>query len=228
MNQEYKDFSSRQADDVLLPVVYEYKAADILVQVADVNPLLSPENFEACLPLVSQQRREKTLAYRHVNGRSLSLGAGLLLDTMLRQHGLCEREMEYVMGQHGKPALAGHEHLHFNISHTSHYVACAIGKHQLGIDIEYKLRRVGESLMQKTLTAEEQAFVTNSGDCSTFYRLWTLKESWFKCVGTGITDNFPAFSLSGEVPVLQGADAGCYRFFEFSFSDCCGALCVSI
>ena len=211
-----------------LPLVCEYRVDEVHVQVADVTPLLSPEAIDACLPMVSAQRRENALAFKHLQGRALSLGAGLLLDAMLRPQGLREHDLTYAIGEHGKPAIAGHENLHFNLSHTSHFVACAVGAHPVGIDIQSPKQRVSEALMRKTLSDREREWVTESTDASNFFRLWVLKEAWFKCVGSGITSTFPEFSLEGATPVVLRDDAASFRFHEFSFDDCRGALCINL
>ncbi|MBQ6278926.1 MAG: hypothetical protein IJK68_04320, partial [Muribaculaceae bacterium] len=62
------------------------------VKVASVEPLGAPGALVDALPQLSQYRREKVMRYRFDRGKWLSAGAGLLLDNMLREHGLCERD----------------------------------------------------------------------------------------------------------------------------------------
>lgn len=87
----------------------------------------------------------------------------------------------------------------FNISHCRHTVVCAFSDHPVGIDIEAS-RTIRESLMRRALSRDELAYVTSSplGREERFLELWTLKESYGKMTGEGLTDSLPcnAFILS--------------------------------
>ena len=198
------------------------------VMLADVTPLLDEGVFQKLLPTVSSERQETALRYKFAKGRALSLGAALALDRLLQDRGLRERDQHYLQGAHGKPSLAAHPEIHFNLSHTSHFVACAVADVEIGIDIQHVVN-VGDAVMQRVLSAAELQAVEQQSDERSrnelFARLWALKESYVKAVGTGITDDFPAFSLAGDAPRLVNR-TGNFRFHEFEFSDGKGALCM--
>ena len=107
------------------------------VMVASVKPLNTSEMIEAVLARLSPSRRDKTMRYRHLKGKALSAGAGLLLDYMLHDYGLRERDMRYEVGEHGKPSLKEHPELHFNLSHSDTLVACALGQCPVGVDVQH-------------------------------------------------------------------------------------------
>ena len=171
------------------------------VKVASVEPLGAPGALVDALSQLSQYRREKVMRYRFDRGKWLSAGAGLLLDNMLMEHGLRECDMRYVEGEHGKPVFAEHPELHFNLSHSGTLVACALGNRPVGVDIQniVKLRR---SLVNYTMSEAEIAQLDAMASVEEqelfFTRLWTLKESYVKATGTGLSHNFPSFAVDND------------------------------
>ena len=184
-----------------IEILKHFIVDDCTVKVASVEPLGAPGALVEALQQLSPYRREKVMHYRFERGKWLSAGAGLLLDNMLMEHGLRERDMRYVEGEHGKPALAGHPELHFNLSHSGTLVACALGNRPVGVDIQniVKLRR---SLVNYTMSEAEIAqldAMTSVEEQELFFtRLWTLKESYVKATGTGLSHNFPSFAVDSD------------------------------
>ncbi|MBR2145842.1 MAG: 4'-phosphopantetheinyl transferase superfamily protein [Muribaculaceae bacterium] len=185
----------------LIEIVRHFTASGCTVKIANVEPLAAPGALDDALHQLSHYRRDKTMRYRFDRGKHLSAGAGLLLDNMLREHGLRERDMQYSEGEHGKPFFVNHPELHFNLSHSGNLVACAIGNKPVGIDIQniVKLRR---SLVNYTMSAAEIAqldAMTSVDDQELFFtQLWTLKESYVKATGTGLSHNFPSFAVHSD------------------------------
>jgi|GEM_PF-1561491 len=195
---------------------------------ADISPLLDADTCRRALSLVSPERRAKALAISHARSRALSVGAALLLDLLLIPHGHRERQQHYLVGPHGKPALALLPQLHFSLSHTGTVAACAIARSPIGLDVQRPVA-VSPAVVARVCSAEEQAALQPLSDIhrrAAFARLWALKESWFKAVGTGITDRYPAFHLPRSgAPRLLSPSAPC-TFHEFTHHDVPGALCL--
>ena len=197
------------------------------VVVADVELLMEEQMFTRMLMSVSPERQQIARRYKFPKGKALSLGAALALDKLLQRRGLRERDQRYLEGKHGKPSLADHPEIHFSISHSSHFVACAMADCEIGIDIQH-LVKVNEPLMRRVLSDEELEMVmAQQGEerQMLFARLWALKEAYLKAVGTGITDDFPSFSLENDRPRLVNRQ-GFFLFREFDFPEGKGALCV--
>lgn len=197
------------------------------VVVADVELLMEEQMFTRMLMSVSPERQQKARRYKFPKGKALSLGAALALDKLLQRRGLRERDQHYIEGKHGKPSLADHPEIHFSISHSSHFVACAMADCEIGIDIQH-LVKVNEPLMRRVLSDEELGMVMalqGEERQMLFARLWALKEAYLKAVGTGITDDFPSFSLENDRPRLVNRQ-GFFLFREFDFPEGKGALCV--
>ncbi|MBR5639872.1 MAG: 4'-phosphopantetheinyl transferase superfamily protein [Muribaculaceae bacterium] len=199
------------------------------VKVADVTPLGAPGALDDALRQLSRQRRDKTLRYRFERGKMLSAGAGLLLDNMLAKYGLRERDMRYIEGEHGKPAIDGHPELHFSLSHSGNLVACAIGEMPVGVDVQ-TIVTARDSLVNYTTSDCEKAHLQIIEDPvarnAYFTQLWTLKESYAKATGTGLTHEFPSFEIAdGEALPLSRLDPPA-RFFTFALEGARGAVAM--
>ena len=111
----------------------------------------------------------------------------------------------------GKPYVKGLP-VCFSISHSGDYAVCVVSDEEIGIDIE-KIRPINKRVADKFATEKEKEYILSSSNG--FFEIWTLKEAYFKCIGTGlgkdikevsfdISDNNIAFSKSG---------------YEFTFCD---------
>lgn len=127
------------------------------------------------LPLVSAQRREEALRFKHTLGQFCCLKSWLMLNAMHIG------EMEFLYNEHGKPYIEGGPF--FSISHCKEGIAVAIDDQPIGIDIE-AIRNVDQDLILRTMNEEEQRQIHSNRD---FTRLWTQKEAILKMEGTGIT-----------------------------------------
>lgn len=117
----------------------------------------------------------------------------LLLRRALReQYGIdCGdgRKPDLIEGAHGKPYLREYPQIQFNISHCMGLAVLAVGECSVGIDVEY-VRPYREPLLKRVLSAAELRQMEAAGEAGReelFFRFWTLKESYVKAVGCGIT-----------------------------------------
>lgn len=156
------------------------------IRIFDGMDQVSEEEIQHLLPLVSDERREEALRYKHLFGQFACLKSYVMLREMLEQRGLTH-PFRFVRNEHGKPFLADHPEIHFNISHCKSGIAVAVADQPVGIDIE-SYREVSDSLVRYTMNEEEQCIIKESDDpIRTFTEYWTKKEAVFKLRGTGIT-----------------------------------------
>jgi len=133
------------------------------------------------LPLVSAQRREQALQYKHVLGQFCCLKSWLMLYEEIRELGISELG-DFLYNEHGKPYL---EHgPYFSISHCKEGIAVVIDETPVGIDIEH-IRHADEDLIARVMNEEERLAIRELG-MREFTRLWTQKEAIVKAQGTGI------------------------------------------
>lgn len=137
------------------------------------------------LPLVSAQRREQALRYKHTFGQYCCLKSWLMLyETMANGEWA---NGEWLYNEHGKPYIEGGPY--FSISHCKEGIAVAIDDQPVGIDIE-GIRHAEPDLIERTMNEEEKSKVerqkTKDESDRMFTRLWTRKEAIVKAEGVGI------------------------------------------
>lgn len=135
------------------------------------------------LPLVSEQRREQALRYKHTHGQFCCLKSWLMLVEGMRELGI--RELgNWKYNEHGKPYIEGAPY--FSISHCKAGIAVAVSDEPVGIDIE-GIRHAEDDLIKRVCSAREQQTIAESADPDrAFTRLWTQKEAVVKAQGVGI------------------------------------------
>jgi 4'-phosphopantetheinyl transferase len=95
----------------------------------------------------------------------------------------------FLKGEHGKPYLKDYPHIHYNISHTDDLIVCGIGSQEIGIDVE-KIRPFYKNIVKKVFSETERKHLEalpEEAYAEYFFRIWTLKESYVKAIGCGIT-----------------------------------------
>jgi 4'-phosphopantetheinyl transferase len=91
----------------------------------------------------------------------------------------------------GKPYLAEHPELVFNLSHSANDYIIGVGKNcSIGVDIEHYNPRANFSGLVSKCFADEEIQYWNSlpedQKKRAFYSLWTRKEAFVKAVGRGL------------------------------------------
>lgn len=138
------------------------------------------------LPLVSEQRREQALQYKHAFGQYACLKSYLLLQDLLREHYGIEGDLVFSYNEYGKPILKEVSNIHFSISHCKEAIAVAVADRPVGIDVE-TLRMPSEALAEKVMDKGEKLRFDISDTPEDFFTaIWTAKEAVMKCRGTGI------------------------------------------
>ena len=141
------------------------------------------------LPLVSQQRREQALRFKHVFGRWACLKTYELLCMLLDSDASNQsRNLPlFAYTDLGKPYLSGGPY--FSISHCQTALLVAVSPQPVGVDIE-SIRQPSSALIERVMSKTEQDLIAQSGEpMRAFIRLWTVKEAVLKLRGTGIVDN---------------------------------------
>ncbi len=134
------------------------------------------------LTLVSAQRREQALLFKHTFGQFCCLKSWLMLQEQMANDKWPMDNWRF--NEHGKPYIE--KGPFFSISHCKESIAVAVDEQPVGVDIE-GLRHADDELIRRTMNEEEQAEIVAAEDRDrAFTRFWTQKEAIVKCLGTGI------------------------------------------
>jgi 4'-phosphopantetheinyl transferase len=169
--------------------------------------LLNAEETAKADRIIIESKRRQSYRARSELRRILSLYLGV-----------DPRELCFVYGEHGKPALAtapGEQPapLCFNLSHSGDValVGVILERPQLRLGIDVEEARGGRefaSIAESFFAADEVAVfrrIPAREQPAAFYRAWTRKEAYLKAIGTGLSFSSTAFSISygdGEAPQL--------------------------
>jgi 4'-phosphopantetheinyl transferase len=121
-----------------------------------------------------------------------------------------DQQINLIFGEKGKPHIGNLEDVHYNISHSGHYVVCAVAPSEIGIDVE-RIRKVNLRIAERFFSPSE---IHDLMACEEeirmqyFITLWTIKESYLKAIGRGLTQHLNSFTIvkNGESYFLTGND----------------------
>jgi 4'-phosphopantetheinyl transferase len=178
-----------------------------MVYVADIQSLADKSVFEKAYISVSEYRRQKVDKMKHQEDKMRSLGAGLLLQKALYDFGIDEKKAVFETNQNGKPHIlhadrdSGLPPFHFNLSHSGDYAMCVIGDNPAGCDVE-RVRKIDLKIADRFFAPSEIELIktqpTSEAKINTFFRLWTLKESYIKAEGQGLSMGLNTFSVQPD------------------------------
>ncbi len=129
---------------------------------------------------VMPNRIKKAKKFIRTSDRLMCIGAGALLHSLTKIP-----EYKIRKNSFGKPYVD--EKLFFSLSHSGNFAACAISNFPIGIDIE-EISENNLDIMTSVFTNNEISWL-NLDPLKYFHSLWSVKESVFKAIGTGITEN---------------------------------------
>lgn len=178
---------------------------------------------------LSDYRRRRADAYKFDADRRLSLGVGYLLDRELKARGMSERDAVQRFGAHGKPYIADCGFC-YSLAHSGTIAVCAVSDVEVGVDIE-RIRPLTDAFKAYVTTDAERQMLSRADIDPTlgFFRLWTAKESYFKCLGVGLTDGVRSadIELGADIIAYRNGRPEPYAFAElpldgYALTVCCG------
>lgn len=207
----------------------------------DLEGMNREEVRTAALRLTTAEERARADRFVHVRDRLTHIGARALSRTLLSAYcGLASASaVAFTSNPFGKPVLnlpePGHS-LSFNLSHTRGLLAFAVASgRDVGIDVE-ALRDAPLEIVGRSFAPPEIAAIRGlplAARSKAFFDLWTLKESFIKARGLGLSLALDSFACSLTPPALlpygiAEASHGDWQFVQFAPADgFTGALCLS-
>lgn len=119
----------------------------------------------------------------------------LIRDQIMTQLGISNEDIEFGTNDYGKPFLKDVNDFHFNISHSGEWVVAAVDVKPVGIDIE-QIQDIDLEISQHYFSSDEhEDLLMKSDSIDYFFTLWSLKESYIKILGKGLSHPLNAFSI---------------------------------
>ena len=201
----------------------------------DVRAFADKEKFDAAYALLPRERREAIDRCRFEKDKRLSLGAGYLIDFGLKKLGTGDYRIEkdghgkpFLAGGALSEPFAG---IHFNVSHSGDYAVCVFSDAPVGVDVE-RIRPFSPAVIKRVFSENERSFVKESisesisesdskivveNDSESipgkldladrlYTLLWTVKESFVKQSGSGITTGFGSIESENLPGILLAAN----------------------
>lgn len=158
-----------------------------------------------CIDTLSAGERKRAARFASARHRLMFIAAHAMLRTALSGYQNVRPEA-WTFGEaaNGKPVLAERHHgidLTFNLAHTDDLVACAVARGaDVGVDVEAVKSRVHalDVAMRFFSPAEVDELRTcGEGDRDArFIEIWTLKESYIKARGEGLSRQLAGFGFT--------------------------------
>jgi 4'-phosphopantetheinyl transferase len=151
-------------------------------------------DFEKKLPL---ERLEKAKKYRREIDKNLCIISYMLFYYGINKEYGIKEKLKWQIGKNYKPFLQNYQNIFFNISHCNCGCLCAIDNSEIGIDIQdYKSISLKNIIFRVCSDDEIKRIKYAKNSQREFCLFWTLKESYVKYTGNGISDNLKDYNFS--------------------------------
>ena len=196
----------------------------------ELNRGLEKADFDRLVAEMPRARRERLGRLRRYEDAQRSLlGDSLARYALRRRTGAVARELVFGDNGYGKPLLLEPSGLHFNVSHSGSWVLCAVDDGPVGVDVEMirpiDIGSVAQSFFSEVEYESLMLEPDEGSRLRSFYRLWTLKESYIKARGEGMALPLDSFTivLDGKAPMDGYLHLRSYRLSD----DCIASTCAS-
>jgi len=168
------------------------------IYAVDINKEVSHVQYNQMLSLVSDERRQQVNRFRFKKDALCALYGDILIRHLISANLRTKNDnISFLKNKYGKPYLEDSP-LHFNLSHSGHWIIGAISNDVIGVDIE-KMANIDLSIAKRFFTHHEYLQILdakNSEKQSLFFSIWTLKESYLKYLGTGLSTPLDSFEFT--------------------------------
>ena len=169
------------------------------IYAAEITDSVAGLDIEAQIPRLSADRRERVKRLVSKEDARRSLLSELMIRRIICESvGISDQEIAFGFSRYGKPFLENNSHFHFNISHSGRWVTCVTDSAPAGIDIEL-VRPVRHDIARRFFSSAEYRYLLKKNKAKRsqyFFELWTLKESFVKMTGEGLSRPLGSFSVN--------------------------------
>lgn len=147
--------------------------------------------FETCSDFLSPDEIARAKQFKHRANHFIATRA-LLRCALSRYANVSVQDLLFARSEHGKPFLSDSDSsIYFNLSHCDDLAVLAVSaRGELGVDIEIAGERDYLKIAKRYFHVDEIQALSACSETerkNLFYKLWTLKEAFFKATGGGIS-----------------------------------------
>ena len=165
----------------------------------DVAELSDKKSFDDALEIVGDGRRRKVLRYKNENAARLSLAAGLAFVDGINSLGIGNGDAAVTEADVGDDTeelpktyvinnADGGNPVYYNISHSGELAVCGFSEKRIGVDLECIDDRDNRPVIKRFFKSEQDYILEDeNGIAERFFRVWTMKECFLKCIGVGLS-----------------------------------------
>lgn len=199
---------------------------NLKVTILTVESYLGKGEFNALLPLVSVTKQDRISRFRFVeDAQNTLLGDVLARVELCAITGLDNNQLIFSVNEYGKPFLTNVANVHYNISHSGRYIVCALSSSPVGVDVEL-IKPIDLRIAKRFFTQEESEYIVEPEDGNEFerfFQVWTMKESYIKKGGMGLSKPLRSFSVFNTL-----TDNPHYYHLVYKNNEAISYICTSI
>ncbi|NKF08853.1 4'-phosphopantetheinyl transferase superfamily protein [Clostridium gasigenes] len=158
------------------------------------------DRYSKLLDNISPEKKERVYRYIRNEDKIRALFSEILIrHIIIKTLKYRNEDIKFEYNKYGKPCLINDKNFHFNISHSGEYIAVIVDNKEVGVDVE----KIGDmeiiDLAKRFYTKSEYEYIVKQDEiqqANTFYKIWTLKESYVKFAGKGLSIPLDSFTFS--------------------------------
>lgn len=181
------------------------------VYILNITDEIQEEKYMTLFNLMPDYRKREIGKVHNKQNAKCALYAVVLVQYIVANiSSLQKKRASIAFNSYGKPYLAEEENYKFNISHSGDWVICGWSSKEIGVDIE-QVKKIDINIAQHLFSEYEYTYLNEKNKDKqeeAFFELWTLKESYIKYKGKGLSIplNEFGFRILGETIKLDSSD----------------------
>ncbi|MFB7304416.1 4'-phosphopantetheinyl transferase family protein [Heyndrickxia sporothermodurans] len=165
----------------------------------NINESINDSQFQYLLSIITENKRDQVKNFLFLKDAQRTLYGDIMIRYLACQKlKINNEQLVFFHNEFGKPYLLNSSEFYFNISHSEDWVICVVSKKEIGVDIE-KIKPIDLGIAKRFFSKNEYENLLSMPDnmkVNRFFDLWTLKESYIKYKGTGLSMPLDSFCMS--------------------------------
>lgn len=178
--------------------LYEVYSNMAEIYVLKIDKRIDNEKFDSLMYYLDKEKQGLIKRFFKKEDSERALLSNLLIRFIVINKFLIDnKEIKFEINEYGKPYLENITFFHFNLSHSGEWIVCAIDNKEIGIDVE-EMRIIDFKIANRFFSQQEIIDLNSKAQeekHTYFYDLWTLKESYIKAWGKGLSVPLNSFSI---------------------------------